>query len=148
MQNLWIWKVSDHWLHIQHFCTSNDEFIFLKGRYRPYDELRSPQVVVGESGDIPDDEELKSWDDISTDPRRKHLHIIVKRPAGRHLLTVVEYSLLTWPNPPLRPDTDPVKLDYERSFGEEEGDIIIEMVNSTCDYHASPLFFSFLSSRV
>ena len=87
-----LWKVSDC---IQH--TNNDEFISLKVNIdltTNSDLLKSIKVV----GDIPDGEELKPWDDISetlTDPRRKHLHIIVKRPAGRHLSTVVKYSPLT-----------------------------------------------------
>jgi hypothetical protein len=86
-----LWKVSDC---IQY--TNNDEFISLKVNIdltTNSDLLKSIKVV----GDIPDGEELKPWDDISetlTDPRRKHLHIIVKRPAGRHLSTVVKYSLL------------------------------------------------------
>jgi hypothetical protein len=33
------------------------------------------------------------------------------------------------------PDIDIAKLDHERSFSEEEGDIITEIVRSTCDSH-------------
>jgi hypothetical protein len=52
------------------------------------DLLKSIKV----KGDIPDSEELKPWDDIFealADARRKHLHIIVQRPAGtyNYLLT-------------------------------------------------------------
>jgi hypothetical protein len=33
------------------------------------------------------------------------------------------------------PDIDIAKLDHERSFSEEEGDIITEIVRSMCDFH-------------
>ena len=42
------------------------------------------------------------------------------------------------------PDIDTAKLDHERPFGEEEGDIITEIVRSTCDSHTTFFFHSSL----
>jgi hypothetical protein len=55
--------------------------------------------MIKAKDDIPDGKELKPWSRLSKlfvdGVEDEHLHIIVQRPAGRHLSTVISYSLLT-----------------------------------------------------
>jgi len=59
------------------------------------DLLKSIKV----ESNIPEGEELKLWDPLSKaftcGPEVGHLHIVVKRATGSHLLTIIKYSLLT-----------------------------------------------------
>jgi Crinkler effector protein N-terminal domain len=86
-KSLDLWKVS------------NDEFIFLKvdiDLTTNSDLLKSIKV----EGEIPDGKELKPWSRLSKlfadGVEDEHLHIVVQRPAGRNLSTVISYSLLTF----------------------------------------------------
>ena len=132
-----LWKVSNRIQHINNveFILSLKVNINLTTNLDP--DLRE---MIKVKDDIRDGIELKPWSRLSKlfvdGAEDEHLHIIVQCPPRRYLPTIIRYSLLTRHNPPpLVPDIDTAKTDHERSFGEEEGDIITEIVKSTCGSH-------------